>query len=129
VLSRTAWRGGETLVHLYSPAAEPMAQLTHHNAIELCTRRSAADQDANCSAVGRHRHDVVLALARFRQINMRKVDDWQTLVTKAIDQPITLPPENDTFMYRRNAPHRIIQPHSGRHPRGIWKTLLAPSFS
>jgi hypothetical protein len=31
-----------------------------------------------------------LGAACFRPINMRKVDGWQTLATKPIDQPIDL---------------------------------------
>jgi hypothetical protein len=44
------------------------------------------------------------ALLASGQINMRKVDGWQTLATKPIDQPIDL------------AALRESQPHSGRHP-------------
>jgi len=33
------------------------------------------------------------ALLASGQISMRKVDGWQTLATKPIDQPIDLPPE------------------------------------
>ena len=64
---RQPGRGGGTLVHLYSPAAEPMAQLTHHKCNRAFARGiKAADQDANCSAVGQHRSDVVLGAVRFR---------------------------------------------------------------
>jgi hypothetical protein len=47
----------------------------------------AADQDADGVAIGRHRSDVVLGLLASGQINMRKVDGWQTLATRPIDQP------------------------------------------
>jgi hypothetical protein len=47
------------------------------------------------------------ALLASGQINMRKVDGWQTLSTKPIDQPIDLAARNDTFMLPENAPHRI----------------------
>lgn len=38
------------------------------------------------------------ALLASGQINMRKVDGWQTLATKPIDQPIDLAAWNDTLM-------------------------------
>ena len=47
------------------------------------------------------------ALLASGQINMRKVDGWQTLATKPIDQPIDLAARNDTFMLPEIAPHRI----------------------
>src|ERR1019366_5547728 len=47
------------------------------------------------------------ALLASGQINMRKVDGWQTLSTKPIDQPIDLAACNDTFMLPEHAPHRI----------------------
>src|ERR1019366_6326696 len=47
------------------------------------------------------------ALLASGQINMRKVDGWQTLTTKPIDQPIDLAASNDTFMLPEIAPHRI----------------------
>src|SRR5207244_32723 len=47
------------------------------------------------------------ALLASGQINMRKVDGWQTLATKPIDQPIDLAACNDTFMLPEIAPHRI----------------------
>jgi putative transposase len=40
--------------------------------------------------VGRYSGDVFWALLASGQINMRKVDGWQSLATKAIDQPIDL---------------------------------------
>jgi hypothetical protein len=47
------------------------------------------------------------ALLASGQINMRKVDGWQTLATKPINQPIDLAAWNDTFMLPEIAPHRI----------------------
>jgi hypothetical protein len=49
-------------------------------------RVQAADQDADRAAIGRY----VWALLASGQINMRKVDGWQTLATKPVDQPIDL---------------------------------------
>jgi hypothetical protein len=36
--------------------------------------------------------DAILGVARSGQINMRKVDGWQTLATAPTDQPIDLAP-------------------------------------
>jgi len=47
------------------------------------------------------------ALLASGQINMRKVDGWQTLATKLIDQPIDLAARNDTFMLPEIASHQI----------------------
>ena len=64
---RQPGRGRGTLVHLHSLAAEPMAQCTNHKCNRAFARGvQAPDQDLNCSAVGRHRCDVVLGAARFR---------------------------------------------------------------
>ena len=41
------------------------------------------------------RSDAILGVARLRQINMCKVDGWQTLVTAPIDQPVDLAPWSD----------------------------------
>src|SRR5207253_10108452 len=54
------------------------------------------------------------ALLASGQINMRKVDGWQTLATKPIDQPIDLAAGSDTFNVSEIAP-RQFQPLSGRH--------------
>ena len=54
------------------------------------------------------------ALLASGQINMRKVDRWQTLATKPIDQPFDLEPETTPSCYRRSR-HTEFQPHSGRH--------------
>ena len=54
-------------VHLHPPAAEPMAQRTHHQCDRAFARGvQAPDQDPNRSAVRRHRRDVVLGAARLR---------------------------------------------------------------
>ena len=58
------------------------------------------------------------ALLASGQINMRKVDGWQTLSTKPIDQPIDLPPETIPSCYPRMR-HTEFQPHSGRHLRKL----------
>ena len=57
------------------------------------------------------------ALLASGQINMRKVDGWQTLSTKLIDQPIDLAARNDTFMLPEIAPRRI--PTAFRTPRFV----------
>jgi hypothetical protein len=48
------------------------------------------DQDPDRAAISRHRCDVVPGALASGQINMRKMDGWQTLATKPIDQPIDL---------------------------------------
>jgi hypothetical protein len=53
------------------------------------------------------------ALLASGQINMRKVDGWQTLAAKPIDQPIDLAAWNDTFMLPETAP-----PNSNHIPDG-----------
>jgi hypothetical protein len=40
-------------------------------------------------------------------INTRKLDGWQTLALKLIDQPIDLAARNDTLMLPKIAPRRI----------------------
>ncbi|MEH2534439.1 hypothetical protein V1277_006265 [Bradyrhizobium sp. AZCC 1588] len=50
------------------------------------------------------------------QINMRKVDGWQTLATAPIDQPSDLVLSRDSFK-RPAIPRREFPPHSGRHQR------------
>jgi hypothetical protein len=57
------------------------------------------------------------ALLASGQINMRKVDGWQTLATKPVDQPIDLAAETIPSCSRKNAPSEF-QPLSGRHHRG-----------
>jgi hypothetical protein len=47
------------------------------------------------------------ALLASGQINMRKVDGWQTLATKPIDQPIDLAAWAATFMLSEIAPNPI----------------------
>jgi len=54
------------------------------------------------------------ALLASGQINMRKVDGWQTLATTPIDQPIDLAACSDTFKLLEIAPRKFL-PHSGRH--------------
>ena len=54
------------------------------------------------------------ALLASGQINMRKVDVWQTLATKLIDQPMTSPLDRITS-FLPEIPPRKFQPHSGRH--------------
>jgi hypothetical protein len=54
------------------------------------------------------------ALLASGQINMRKVDGWQTLSAKLIDQPIDLAAQNDIFMLPEMR-HAEFQPLSGRH--------------
>ena len=44
------------------------------------------------------------ALLASGQINMRKVDSWQTLATPPNDQPIDLPARDDNFMSPETAP-------------------------
>src|SRR4029079_11777668 len=55
------------------------------------------------------------ALLASGQINMRKVDGWQTLATKPINQPIDLAARND-IVKSPEAVSRQFQPLSGRHP-------------
>src|SRR5229473_600217 len=63
--SRQPGGGRRPLVHLRAPAAEPMAQPTHHQCDRAVARGvQAADQNPKRAAVGRHRHDVVLGAAR-----------------------------------------------------------------
>jgi hypothetical protein len=50
----------------------------------------AAHQDADCDPIGRYGCDDVLGTVRFQSHHMRKVDGWQTLATKPLDQPIDL---------------------------------------
>ena len=54
---------------------------------EEFTRRIKTQASA---AVCRYRRHAVLALLALGQINMRKVDGWQTLATKPTDQPFDL---------------------------------------
>ena len=50
----------------------------------------APDQNADGTALSRNCRHVVLGVLASGQINMRKVDEWQTLATTTIDQPIDL---------------------------------------
>src|SRR5207302_2781559 len=66
------------------------------------------------------------ALLASGQISMRKVDGWQTLATKPIDQPIDL--ETILSYYPENAPSKF-QPNSGRYPSKIqFFTMYIPIF-
>jgi hypothetical protein len=47
------------------------------------------------------------ALLASGQINMRKVDGWQTLATPPIAQPIELAARNYNFMLPGERPHQI----------------------
>ena len=68
-----------------------MAQLTHHKCNRAFARGiQAADQDANVLPSADTAAMLFWALLASGQINMRKVDGWQTLATKPIDQPIDL---------------------------------------
>src|SRR5258707_1243307 len=54
-------------LHFHATAAEPVAQRTHHQRDRTATRGvQAQDQDADRTAVGRHRRHVVLGAACFR---------------------------------------------------------------
>src|SRR5450759_1970126 len=78
-------------VHLHPPAAKPVAQRPHYECDramhEEFTRRIKTQTvlpSADTAAM------LFWALLASGQINMRKVDGWQTLATKPIDQPIDL---------------------------------------
>ena len=63
-----------------------MAQCSDHECDRAAARGvQTKDQDADRAAIGRF-----WALLASGQINMRKIDGWQTLATKPIDQPIDL---------------------------------------
>ena len=64
------------------------------------------------------------ALLASGQINMRKVDGWQTLATKPSISQLTSPPETIPSCYSENAPTEF-QPHSGRHPCSSPKRWLS----
>jgi len=77
--------------HVHAPAAKSMAQRRTTNAIERLYeefKRRIKTQtvlpSADTAAM------VFWALLASGQITIRKVDDWQTLATKHIDQPIDL---------------------------------------
>jgi hypothetical protein len=68
-----------------------MAKRENNERDRTSTRRvQAADQNTDRAAIGRYHGDIVLGAARSGQINIRKVNGWQTLATKPIDQPIDL---------------------------------------
>ena len=58
------------------------------------------------------------ALLASGQINMRKIDGWQTLATTPIDHRLTSQPETIPSCYRRSR-HAEFQPHHGRHLSAI----------
>jgi putative transposase len=75
-----SWRSP---LYLHAPAAEPMAKRANNKRDRTSARRvQAADQNANRAAIGRYGGVLLWALLAFGQINMRKVDGWQTLATK-----------------------------------------------
>jgi hypothetical protein len=56
------------------------------------------------------RSDAILGVARLQQINMRKVDGWQTLATASINQPMmSLPNQlgSSGWRFRRANSHHI----------------------
>jgi hypothetical protein len=61
------------------------------------------------------------ALLASGQINMRKVDGWQTLAISQLISRVTLQPETIPSCYRRSR-HAELQPHHGRH-RPLWPPL------
>src|SRR5580704_8751746 len=78
-------------VHLHTTSAEPMAERADHQ----CDRRLHEEfkrriktqtvlPSAETAAM------LFWALLASGQINMRKVDGWQTLSTKLVDQPIDI---------------------------------------
>ena len=68
-----------------------MAQRAHHKCNRAVARRvQAKNQDADRTAIRRHGCYVFWALLAAGQINMRKVDGWQSLATTPIAQPIDL---------------------------------------
>ena len=89
--SPTAWRKPATALHIHRSAAEPVAQRRTTNAIERLHeefKRRIKTQtvlpSADTAAM------LFWALLASGQINMRKVDGWQTLATTPIGQPIDL---------------------------------------
>ena len=89
--SPIAWRKPATAVHLRPTAAEPMAKRRTTNAIERLHeefKRRIKTQtvlpSADTAAM------LFWALLASGQINMRKVDGWQTLTVKVADRSIDL---------------------------------------
>ena len=88
--------GRRSAVHLHPPAAEPMAKREDHERDRATARGvQATDQNADGAAVADTAAMLFWALLASGQINMRKVDGWQTLATKPIDQVLGLDPSID----------------------------------
>ena len=82
---------GDRLFTFTRLAAEPVAQCAHNKCHRTAARRvQAKDQNPDRAAVGRPAAMLFWALLASGQINMRKVDGWQTLAENFIGQPIDL---------------------------------------
>src|SRR5205085_10160769 len=67
-------------LHLYPAAAKSVAQRSHHQRDRAAARRvQATRQDADPAAIADTAAMLFWALLASGQINMRKVDGWQTL--------------------------------------------------
>ena len=100
-------------LHFHSPAADPVAQRKDHERDRASARGvQATDQNPDRTTVGRYCCDIVLGAAP-RQINMRKVDGWQTLATTH-DRQIDLAADSVLSKCRRSR-HAEFQHIKRRH--------------
>ncbi len=113
--SPTAWRKPAIACSPSPAAAEPMAERRTTNAIERLHeefKRRIKTQtvlpSADTAAM------LFWALLASGQINMRKVDGWQTSPPNPSISQLTSPPKTIPSCYRRSR-HTEFQPHSGRH--------------
>ncbi len=100
-------------VHLHPPAANS-ARTTNaierlHEEFKRRIKTQTVLPTADTAAM------LFWALLASGQINMRKVDGWQTLATKPIDQQLTSQPETIPSSDRRSRRAKF-QPHRWRHP-------------
>ena len=72
-------------------ALEPVEERAHNQCHRTPARGvQAQDQNPDHPALGRKRRDAVLGAARWGQIQMRRVDGWQSIATPCTDQPVAL---------------------------------------
>jgi transposase-like protein len=84
-------RSRRSVVHVCTFAADPMAQRADDECDRTAARGvQAPDQNADRAAISETAAMLFWALLASGQINMRRVDGWQTLATTTIDQPIDL---------------------------------------
>src|SRR3954470_23643511 len=88
---RQLGRSRRSVVHIHFAAAEPVEERTNNKCNRTTTRGvQTTDQTQTVLPSAETAAMLFWALLASGQINMRKVDGWQTLAIRTIDHPIDL---------------------------------------